>query len=830
MVDERDARIARLQNVLDKERIESENKLETARRQQAESKQKAKAIIQKQGEELRAKIKALEADSKFTNEELSQLKNMLRLSEDEKETLLKQAAFLKTDISDLNNNVKTLERECDDVKENSRVNQQKLSDVENERLKLVETVSDLRQELAASTTVEVSGGGARVEVKDGDDSGDVIPKDADKEILTAELIQLRQRSELLARQLAKANADLDARNLETGALVKDLKESNSKLQKQITETETRVTELQSELLVAEEEVKKANEIASQKMQQDTSNTHGDSSNVDDEKNVLEAKIAEMDRMVASKQTEIGRVREKAKSYLKEMNAEMKTMEEKNKNSIDELAKQIEKERGTVAVMEQKAENASKEVDNCLAVIREKQKSMQMLRMNITSQKKAAEEAKQETETLRSEFLRYKERARLVLQEKENDGGITEANVDQATANVRAELERSRKESHELRKRVESLRRMEMSIDEMRERAERAETVADLLRKDVNGGGGIGGLGMNMNMNNTNFSQVDRLEEKIVKLEHDISLSKSETEDAKARHVSTNMRLESTERALLAAEVRARNLDTKAKKHIEALKSRIKQLEIALKRSQEASAAAQRTATAAAKAMSFPSSVSSTAEEDGYGNGRNKRDNDRDLNSGASDRGNNGLQENGAYDSLEIETSGPGRSRPRSTLAVALEDHTDKILSPRRNDGNKNQSNDGISGKNAAAEAAADAEARDQQIAVLTTQLAELGALFDEVQRESELRGEQMELLKTEVKNLDAKLASAEKLKNGAPFSYLRTIVVRYLETDDPTLLPVICNVLSFSDDEAKRIKTFRGAKAAASSSSGYFSIPFLGTR
>ena len=258
-------------------------------------------------------------------------------------------------------------------------------------------------------------------------------------------------------------------------------------------------------------------------------------------------------------------------------------------------------------MEQKIEASAKEVDNCLSVIREKQKSMQMLRMNVTTYKKASDESKQETETLRTEFARYKERARLALQEKEDAGGITEADVDAATASVRAELERSRKEIHELRKRIEQLRRIEAEVDEARERAQRAETVADLMRKDATGASVSMPVGVS-SLSSMNYTQVDRLEEKISKLENQLSSAHSETADFKSQHATTTMRLEGTERALHSAELRARNLESTSKTTIDSLRNRVKELDAAQKKAQEAAAAAQRTAAAAAKALAFSGSM------------------------------------------------------------------------------------------------------------------------------------------------------------------------------------------------------------------------------
>lgn len=828
MVDEGDAEIKKLRAELERVRRDTDERIEDLKKQQTESKAKAKIIIQRQREEQGKKIKSLEEDARLRANEMTQVKQLLRHAEDEKSALENQASVLKEENRTLDQRLTVLQTQLDTSEKERSESDPLLSGIKSERDQLASQVTDLQTELQQKQDEQPT--------PQNNDDSDSERKTVNSEDMSTELFQMRQRLELLVKQLEKANADLDARNRDQGSIITDLRQSKSNLEEKLSKAESRMSELETQVESTEEQLVKLKQEVSEKENAIASATTNNSS--DEEKKILEAKIEEMDRLVASKQAEIGRVREKARTYLKELNAEKRTMAEKNKNEVDELEKHLDSEREKASSMEQKADNAAKEVDNCLAVIREKQKSMQMLRMNITTHKKSADEAKQETESLRTEFARYKERARLALQEKENAGGVTEADVDAATASVRAELERSHKEIHELRRRVEQLRRIEMEVDEARERAQRAETVADLLRKDATGGMlSMVGTG---SMANTNYSQVDRLEEKISKLENELSSACSETEDVRSQHATTTMRLEGTERALHAAELKARNQDTASKSAIETLKARVEELEVARKKAQEAAAAAQRTAAAAAKALTFSGSMDDEDNEQGR--------------SGQTAPSNvQGLHENGAYD-MEFEPNGS-----RSSFAIALEDHSEKLgLSPRRAAGSQTALRNGPVGSNdvvgvtddgtiaaaswnkekasntsaSAAQSQAEVQAREQHIAVLITQLAELGALFDEVQRESELRGEQMELLKAEVKNLDAKLASAEKLKNGAPFSYLRTIVVRYLETDDPTLLPVICNVLSFSDDETSRVKSLRGkAKAAsANSTSSYFSIPFLGSR
>lgn len=859
MADERDAPVAALRAELEKVRADSEKRIDGLKKQQAESKTRAKTIIVNQREESRKKIQLLEEDARLRAEELSQLKEMLRQSEAIKSALSEEATVLKNElrastetIDSLSSENSVTKKELDEMRdaldrsredamsERNRLerdlNQTKeqLADSEKE-LQIVrdsliveksaenshsplptpaDSTADIPTDVPADVPADVS---ADVPADVPADASTEVPAEAPEEALeessagplltgtatneetaqnSGELGQLKERSELLSKRLEEAKIDLNACQQKLDKTVDDFKEKEDDLQKRLSKSESRIAELQTELEKCEEALQHEKEnVAKAKATPSESAATSDES-----KKVLEAKVAEMERLVVSKQAEIGKVREKARTYLKELNAEKRTLEEKRKEEVDALQKKVDDEREKVIVAEQKAESAAKEMDNCLAVIREKQKSVQMLKMTVSTHKNAAEEAKRETENIRTEFSRYKERARLALQERENVASASEADIESATALIRTDLERARKETKDLKKRISEIRGAEQIVDELRERTERAEAVAELLRKDATG------------METTNYSQVDRLEGKVAKLEAELSAARSGIEDAEARHSTTKMRLDGAQKALRSTELRAKDTEVIFQKARDSLLARIGELEGDLKKAQEAAAAAQRTASAAAKALTL-SSVTDPDEMDSAGKRKAK------LQGG----------EHTGYN-LDMEVNGN-----RSSLAVAIEGHTDRLgLSPRRERELQTSESGGGSGTTEA-----DLQAKEQQIAVLTSQLAELGALFDEVQQESQLRSEQTDVLKAEVKNLDAKLVSAEKLQNGAPFNYLRTIVVRYLETDDATLLPVICNVLSFSDEETTRVKAQRASKGTGSSSGlsssksgggGYFSLPFLGSR
>lgn len=788
-------------NEVERIRAEYEERIAHMKKQHADSKAKAKAVILMQKEDTNRRIASLEEDAKLRGDELSQLKEMLRLAEGEKFALVQQGSVLKDEISQLRQANSNIEGERDEALS-------KLTDLREEfhRLKddttkeserLMRELADSKQKLEI---LETPSNLQSAEVSPADSSaieesdGEVNQNDLRISQLSTELSSAESQCRDLSQRLNEAQARMSEETKAHEKFVLDLNAKKSELEKSLADAKEELIEKDRELTKTKEALEEQKTAMNDMKKEELNET---AVSIDEEKKVLEAKVAEMERLVASKQAECTKVREKARVYLKELNAERRTMEEKTKEEVEALKKQLEAEREKASEAEVKFENATKEVDNCLAVIREKQKSVQMLKMSISTQKNAAEEAKRETESLKLEFVRYKERARLALEEKESTGisGDDEDASDAST--LLTDLQNAREEIRVLRKRLQTIQSLERHIEELRIRAERAEAVADLLRKDSTAA-----------TSSTNFSRVDELEETIAQLEQQLNATRAAANDVEARHSTTKVRLEATEKALQNADARAKNATLASQKTVNSLQDRINDLEISLKKAQDASASAQRTAAAAAKALAF----SASAPEDGS----TARSTNYDFDSKTDDRDYN----------IDVELNGS-----RSTLAVVMETHSDRLgLSPRAKAESPRSNNENI------LEEGNDfyLQAKEQQIVVLSSQLEELGALLDEVQQESNLRAEQTEVLKTEVKNLDAKLAAAEKLHNGAPFSYLRAIVVRYLETDDATLLPVICNVLSFSNEEASRIKEVRGSKAAGSTSSvsksGYFSLPFIGSR
>lgn len=833
---------------------EAESRIETLRRQQADAKSKAKHIIQSQREQARNTIEALQAEKEHQAQELEAVKRLLREADTQKNKISSENEEFQVLVTQGKEDLRRALAACELAESKVEATLKEKNGVEasaGEEKKGLETrIGALEQELRAerdkSGSMNVGHAGhedqlaakgqakgedsntaslrqelemARVEITQLQTTCDQLRKEkeyqkvasastvegpaptspADQKVgeIWLEVRQAKEEAEKLSEELHRAKEALRLKETDHEKALQNVTSENGILKQKLSSSEDQVSRLRSDLEKSEialraerENVEMARKAAAERAPEG-----------DDGKKILEAKISEMERLLAAKQAEIVRVRDKAKSYLKDINAEKREMEEKMKRELETLRREVEGEQENVKLAEQRADHASTELDNCLTLIREKQKGLQMLKMTVSSEKKAAEEARGEVEKLRLEFNAYKERARVALKEKEALTSATDSAVEQATATMREEIEKTRREAQHLRKQLKGAREAESTVQELLQRAEKAEAAAELLKNETAG------------VPSANYSQIDALEEKAAALENDLLLARTAVEDADARHDTTKMRLEATERAMRASEVRAEEGAKLSEKTVERLRKKVNELEKELERAQESSAAAQRTAAAAAKALVFAAPTT--------------RDRSNDTASSLQRPiGHAPNKTEGLVDEASPYDSSSGLHTERSSFAAAMEGHSDQLGLPLRTSA--------VHANGSLEASEADIAARDQQIAVLTTQVAELGALLDDAQQETYLKSEQTDLLKAEVKALDAKLAAAEKLQNGAPFSYLRTIVVRYLETDDATLLPVIANVLSFTEEEASRVKASRKSPqssiSGAQQKSSYFSIPFLGSR
>lgn len=830
------AEIARLREQLSVTSSEAETRINAMKKQQSDAKARAKALIQRQREQAQERVGEVERELEKQRTELTRLKDIADEKAMFKERASELEALVVKGMDDLQKvlgekkeageRLKMLEAEVVKVKEGSN---KELMSVEGKVAELEEQLR-LKQEsmsLPNGTLTDTEDNNVKKELEAARESlsslesvceglrkenerllRDVETKERDKneakvldddgversvEELRMEMRQVKERADLLELELRTKNGEQSAKQKELENTLGDMRVEKNEMEEKLSKSEKRVAQLEDGLKRSEQALQEEKENLASAQRNASERAEG----TNEGKKILEAKIAEMERVIAAKQMDLVKVREKARAYLKDINAEKREMEDKLKQEIKGLQNGLQEEQKKGKEAEQRAESTTTELDNCLLLIREKQKSIQMLKMAVSTEQKALEEAQRETESVRAEFVAYKERARLALQQRDSTAGSSQDAVEEATSTLRLELDRSRKEVGSLRHQVESLKNASSKVDELVERAEKAETALDLLRKDTTG------------VSNANYAQIDALEEKVANAENELRAAEVALGDSEDRHETTKMRLEATERALRSAEVRAEEAGRLSAKTIDGLRKQVEKVEEEANRANKSAAAAQRTAAVAARALSFTS-----AEDPEQKSSSEKQINRSPLSN-----------EKVGEEFSPYSNSGNSTVR-RTTFITAMEDHSESLglNSHRANLHNREDEDLG-----------AEVVAKAQQITVLTEQVAELGVMLDEAQQETNLKSEQTALLKTEVKNLDAKLAAAEKLQNGAPFSYLRAIVVRYLETEDSTLLPVISNVLSFTDDESARVKASRGSRSSTSlpvgpQKSGYFSLPFLGSR
>lgn len=689
---------------------------------------------------------------------------------------------------------------CEELEGEMRALKDVVREREREREEVVRVVSVLQGEVEVWKAKAESGA---VDVGKGEFANDSERVERAEEVeakvepvegvgeLWRSLEQAKNRTSILEEQLAESvrlAAGRDARIAELEAAKEEACADADTAKKRITELEA--------ALEAAADVATAAKVDSAPRAETSKQTQTDAAAESvaegEARKILEAKLSEMERVVAAKQAEIGKVREKARTYLKELNAEKREMEAKMKDEVAILKSKVGEEHAQVDIANQRADAISAELDSCLGLIREKQKTVQMLNMSLTTEQEHAIAAVKDTEAVKVEFTRYKERARLALEEKDSALAASGVAVQEATSELRVQLNNSRKETDQLRALVESALVEEGETQTLLERARKAEAAIDLLRSNAT------------SASSAAVNKIDALVEKLALVEQELSNAQSSAEDAESRQATTVMRLEACERALRAVELRAGEAERVSKKTIQDLRFKITTLESALKGAKEAADAAQRTAAVAARALSF----SGTHVVDAVARIDPKDSQIAPLSPTTYEGPTSPQYTNGG---------------PYGSLAEAMAGHSNSLGIQQSRDERPNGSFDDPAYL-----------MHDKQIAVLSAQLAELGELLDEAQEETQLRTEQSKLLKAEVKELGAKLTAAEKLHNGAPFSYLRTIVVRYLESDDSALLPVVANVLSFTEDEVARVKARRTGSSRStpaptgSQTAGYFS--FLSSR
>lgn len=514
---------------------------------------------------------------------------------------------------------------------------------------------------------------------------------------------------------------------------------------------------------------------------------------------LDAKLSGMDALLVEKQTELDKVRDKARVYLKEITAEKRNVETRMKGEAAELNEKI-------ATLEIKLENAEKnakiqdsELDSCLALVSDKQKTIQMLSMSLSTERKAVATAEKEMAAVKSAFAKYKERARVALEERDARLQKSDTAVDVATADLQSQLKRLQAKLAEMQEDLAVAGKESANARFNMERAVRAETALELQRSSASSD------------SNMQEAKMNKLERQVHDIQQQAGEMQRRAEDAESRVDALTARLQTANEKLNDA--RSRALTQEAESEIEAnkLRNRITTLEDSLHKSNKSVSAAQRVAAVAARAMATAPVHESTP----ISSRRDATPRSSPAVSGtiSASKLNDMQRSRMSHDDGLVKFSS-------SSLAAVMSSHSHSIglaspiSAPHSSRDDSNEWDDGF---------------RDQQIAVLTSQLSELSTLLDDAQDEAKARESQTDVLKAEVRHLTADLAAAQKLHDGAPFHYLRSIVVRYLETTDSRLLPVLADVLAIPKSDIERIKA-NASRPQRSSGGGSSPFAFLGRR
>lgn len=502
----------------------------------------------------------------------------------------------------------------------------------------------------------------------------------------------------------------------------------------------------------------------------------------------DVRLVELERMVSTKQSEISKVREKARTYLKDLNAEKRDLEVKLRDEITRLNDKLNLESAKLFSSEQEIERVSKEIEGCLDIISEKQKTIQSLTMAVNSERDSLREARREFARRNDEFERYKERARIALQDKDAAICAAENNVHSATEALRETFAVRDREYGEVVEQLEAANKRISELSEAAERAARAETALEAARQNTDSASSI------------QINRIKGLESELDSAREEAEAKREAVVDAEARYQSLLRRFEASEQSLRSAEKEFGERSKMLTDSASELKERIVCLEDSLRQSKEASTAAQRTAAAAARALQWNSGERNNSLEEGGSS--------RDRSPTKSRMPDSNMLSDAVYQ-LAVHNLGDHRHSRNDT-----DDSVERLQKL------------SLLAEGEAVDSSSDALAvRDQQIAVLTSQIAELGLQLNDLQEELQLREEQAKLLKAEVHELQGNLSAAEKLSNSTPFSYMRAIVLRYIETKDTALLPVVADVLSLSGSDKARLCN---STASNQSDDSYFtSLSFL---
>mmetsp|Transcript_18712 Transcript_18712/g.75208 ORF Transcript_18712/g.75208 Transcript_18712/m.75208 type:complete len:109 (+) Transcript_18712:1958-2284(+) len=84
---------------------------------------------------------------------------------------------------------------------------------------------------------------------------------------------------------------------------------------------------------------------------------------------------------------------------------------------------------------------------------------------------------------------------------------------------------------------------------------------------------------------------------------------------------------------------------------------------------------------------------------------------------------------------------------------------------------------------------------------------------------NKMYAEQLALLKTEIRAMEASEERTSRLSDNLQYDYLKNVIIKFIETDDfNALMPVLANVLAMTPEEIEEVKTKREEKMMRSPS------------
>lgn len=521
------------------------------------------------------------------------------------------------------------------------------------------------------------------------------------------------------------------------------------------------------------------------------------------KSTLNAKLSGMDALLIEKQTELGKVRDKARIYLKEITAEKRAVETRMKAEVANLKEDIRTLESKLANAESNSKVQDSEMDNCLALVSEKQRTIQMLNMSLSTERKAVSNSLEEFAGLKAEFAKYKERARVALEDRDSRLQKSDMAVAVATTELRAQVQALQTNLQEMQTELVEAQKESANARFNMERAVRAETALELQRNSAS------------SESTLHSAKLKKLEQQVEEAHQLVAEAQRQAEDAESRVEALTARLQVANEKLGKAHERSLAQDIEAVREANELRDKIAALEASLKRSNQSASAAQRVAAVAARAMA------TSPAPDFAPNGPRLENTPRSspsvsgqlMSPSLSDIHRSRLSIDDGL--AQISSSSLAAVMSSHSLSMGLASPRDPTHSP--------------GGRDTARSSDWDDTFRDQQVGVLTSQLSELSTLLDDAQDEAKARQQQTDVLKAEIRKLTADLEAAQKLHNEAPFHYLRSVVVRYLETTDNRLLPVLADVLAIPKDDIDRIRARSSRPPRGSNASGG-AFSFLGRR